>query len=111
MGVVFQDFRLLDHLTTYENVALPLRVQGRAETSYRAEVVELLRWVGLGERMKAIGELDAEIAALEERWFALTELLGDYRHQLAQAQELQSGQDGSARASEGENGRGLRDGI
>ncbi|WP_315550248.1 ABC-F family ATP-binding cassette domain-containing protein [Microbacterium aurum] len=33
-------------------------------------------YVGLGERMKAIGELDAEIAALEERWFALTELLG-----------------------------------
>jgi cell division transport system ATP-binding protein len=51
MGVVFQDFRLLDHLTTYENVALPLRVQGRDEASYRAEVVELLRWVGLGDRM------------------------------------------------------------
>jgi cell division transport system ATP-binding protein len=51
MGVVFQDFRLLEHLTTYENVALPLRVQGRDETSYRAEVIELLRWVGLGERM------------------------------------------------------------
>ncbi len=51
MGVVFQDFRLLEHLTTYENVALPLRVQGRDESSYRAEVVELLRWVGLGERM------------------------------------------------------------
>src|SRR5688572_31023794 len=51
MGVVFQDFRLLDHLTTYENVALPLRVQGKEEASYRAEVVELLRWVGLGDRM------------------------------------------------------------
>ncbi len=33
-------------------------------------------YVGLGEKMKAIGELDAEIAALEERWFILTELLG-----------------------------------
>jgi cell division transport system ATP-binding protein len=54
VGVVFQDFRLLDHLTTYENVALPLRVMGRNETSYRAEVVELLRWVGLGERMNAL---------------------------------------------------------
>ena len=52
IGVVFQDFRLLDHLTTYENVALPLRVQGREEATYRAEVVELLRWVGLGERMQ-----------------------------------------------------------
>jgi cell division transport system ATP-binding protein len=54
MGVVFQDFRLLDHLTTYENVALPLRVQGRDEARYRAEVVELLRWVGLGERMHVL---------------------------------------------------------
>jgi cell division transport system ATP-binding protein len=51
IGVVFQDFRLLDHLTTYENVALPLRVTGRYEHTYRAEVVELLKWVGLGDRM------------------------------------------------------------
>ena len=49
--MVFQDFRLLDHLTTYENVALPLRVRGKEEASYRAEVTELLHWVGLGERM------------------------------------------------------------
>ena len=51
VGVVFQDFRLLDHLTTYQNVALPLRVQERDEASYRAEVTELLHWVGLGERL------------------------------------------------------------
>src|SRR5688572_5089529 len=54
MGVVFQDFRLLDHLTTYENVGLPLRVQGKDESAYRSEVIELLRWVGLGERMHAL---------------------------------------------------------
>jgi len=54
IGVVFQDFRLLDHLTTYENVALPLRVMERSESGYRAEVVELLRWVGLGDRMNAL---------------------------------------------------------
>jgi cell division transport system ATP-binding protein len=54
IGVVFQDFRLLDHLTTYENVALPLRVLGREDSSYRNEVVELLRWVGLGERMHVL---------------------------------------------------------
>jgi cell division transport system ATP-binding protein len=54
MGVVFQDFRLLNHLTTFENVALPLRVQGKEEASYRSEVVELLRWVGLGERMHVL---------------------------------------------------------
>jgi cell division transport system ATP-binding protein len=54
IGIVFQDFRLLDHLTTYENVALPLRVLGKEEADYRAEVVELLQWVGLGDRMGAL---------------------------------------------------------
>ncbi len=54
IGIVFQDFRLLDHMTTYENVALPFRVMGKDESSYRAEVVELLSWVGLGERMGAL---------------------------------------------------------
>jgi len=54
IGMVFQDFRLLDHLTTYENVALPLRVMGREEPSYRAVVIELLRWVGLGDRMHVL---------------------------------------------------------
>jgi cell division transport system ATP-binding protein len=54
IGVVFQDFRLLDHLTTFENVALPLRIIGRREENYYEEVVELLGWVGLGERMWAL---------------------------------------------------------
>lgn len=54
IGVVFQDFRLLDHMTTYENVALPFRVMGRSESSYRKEVIDLLNWVGLGKRMDAL---------------------------------------------------------
>ncbi|MCG5235106.1 MULTISPECIES: cell division ATP-binding protein FtsE [Xanthobacter] len=54
IGIVFQDFRLLDHLTTYENVSLPLRVLGKEEASYRAEVTELLGWVGLGDRMHVL---------------------------------------------------------
>jgi len=54
IGIVFQDFRLLDHMTTFENVALPLRILGREEQSYRHEVAELLSWVGLGERMWAL---------------------------------------------------------
>jgi len=54
IGIVFQDFRLLDHLTTYENVALPFRVMGKEEVTYRNEVIELLQWVGLGERMEAL---------------------------------------------------------
>jgi len=54
VGIVFQDFRLLDHLTTYDNVALPLRVMGRREETYREQVTELLHWVGLGQRMWAL---------------------------------------------------------
>ena len=51
IGIVFQDFRLLDHLTTWENVALPLRVVGKRVSDYREDVTDLLQWVGLGDRM------------------------------------------------------------
>lgn len=51
IGVVFQEFRLLDHLTAFENVALPLRVAGQKPDTYENEVIDLLRWVGLGERI------------------------------------------------------------
>lgn len=53
IGIVFQDFRLLDHLTLYENVALPLRVRGNDESSYRRDVIDLLKWVGLSDRIDA----------------------------------------------------------
>lgn len=51
IGIVFQDFRLLDHLTTWENVALPLRVTGKHLSDYEEDVTDLLQWVGLGDRM------------------------------------------------------------
>ena len=47
IGVVFQDFRLLDHLSALDNVALPLRVAGARGDHIREHVAELLRWVGL----------------------------------------------------------------
>jgi cell division transport system ATP-binding protein len=50
MGVVFQDFRLLDHLTAFDNVALPLRLAGSRAADYAADVAEMLDWVGLGDR-------------------------------------------------------------
>ena len=53
IGIVFQDFRLLDHLTTWENVALPLRVVGKRLDDYKEDVTDLLQWVGLGDRMHA----------------------------------------------------------
>jgi len=51
MGMVFQDYRLLDHLSAFDNVALPLRLAGAKRESYAADVAEMLDWVGLGERM------------------------------------------------------------
>ncbi|MEN3975623.1 cell division ATP-binding protein FtsE [Emcibacter sp. SYSU 3D8] len=53
IGVVFQDYRLLDHLTAYDNVALPLRISGASRAEIRDYVEELLVWVGLKERMTA----------------------------------------------------------
>jgi cell division transport system ATP-binding protein len=53
IGVVFQDFRLLRHLSTFENVALPLRVAGVRDERVRSDVGELLDWVGLGDRLDA----------------------------------------------------------
>jgi len=47
IGVVFQDFRLIDHLSALDNVALPLRVAGAKEGQIRNHVAELLKWVGL----------------------------------------------------------------
>jgi len=53
IGVVFQDFRLLGHLSTFDNVALPLRVAGIAESRVKKNVTELLEWVGLAEKLNA----------------------------------------------------------
>ncbi len=53
IGVVFQEFRLLDHLSAFENVALPMKVAGINHNQYREDVSELLNWVGLGSRMSA----------------------------------------------------------
>ena len=51
IGVVFQNFRLLDHLSALDNVALPLRVAGAREGQVREHVAELLSWVGLGDHL------------------------------------------------------------
>ncbi len=53
IGVVFQDFRLLPHLTAYENIALPLRLAGHDEQELDEAVQEMLAWVGLSGRADA----------------------------------------------------------
>ena len=54
IGVVFQDFRLIDHLSAIDNVALPLRVAGVKESGIREHVAELLAWVGLADHLDAV---------------------------------------------------------
>ena len=53
MGVVFQDFRLVDHLSAFDNIALPLRVSGVREAELKEPVTDMLEWVGLSHRADA----------------------------------------------------------
>jgi cell division transport system ATP-binding protein len=68
IGVVFQDFRLLPHLSAFDNVALPLRLAGRPEGQLRADVTEMLRWVSLTPRADA---LPAELSGGEQQRVAI----------------------------------------
>ncbi|WP_322111157.1 cell division ATP-binding protein FtsE [Tistlia consotensis] len=54
MGVVFQDFRLIGHLTAFENVALPLHLVGERPGAIDSKVSELLSWVGLADCLDAL---------------------------------------------------------
>ena len=53
IGVVFQDFRLIRHLSAFDNIALPLRVAGATEEELEGPVREMLAWVGLADRASA----------------------------------------------------------
>ena len=53
IGTVFQDFRLVPHLSAYDNIALPLRISGMREGQIDKPVSDMLDWVGLGHRREA----------------------------------------------------------
>ena len=68
IGVVYQDFRLLPHLTVFDNVALPMRVAGRPEAQLRADTAEMLRWAGLDRKP---GALPATLSGGEQQRVAI----------------------------------------
>ncbi len=68
IGIVFQEFRLLDHISVIENIALPLRIAGKRLEDYRADVEQLVKWVGLNHRMHA---LPPQISAGEKQRAAI----------------------------------------
>lgn len=57
IGIVFQDFRLLEHLDVFDNAALPLFVRGEDPKRFEADVIELLSWVGLKNRLHVMPDV------------------------------------------------------
>ena len=68
IGVVFQDFRLLEHLSVYDNIALPLRVRGMNEKEVNRRVIELLRWI---EMHKSVYQLCSTLSGGEKQRVAI----------------------------------------
>lgn len=68
IGIVFQELRLLDHLSAYDNVALRLRLAGAEEEQISAQVSPLLRWLGLGEVLE---RRPPELAAADRQLVAV----------------------------------------
>jgi len=68
IGMVFQDFRLLAHLSAFDNVALPLRIEKIPEPRVQQDVAEMLAWVGLG---RMAGERPAALSGGEQQRVAI----------------------------------------
>jgi cell division transport system ATP-binding protein len=68
IGVVFQDFRLIQHLSALDNVALPLRIAGLREAAIRKHVTELLSWVGLADHLQ---DLPATLSGGQQQRLAI----------------------------------------
>ncbi len=68
LGIVFQDFRLIPHLSALDNAALPLLLAGASEDKARQHVTELLDWVGLGDRLHA---MPADLSGGEQQRVAI----------------------------------------
>ena len=72
LGVIFQDFRLIDKMTVYENVAFAMRVVGASGKEIRKRVPQVLELVGLSEYSK---RLPAELSGGEQQRVSIARAL------------------------------------
>ena len=54
IGIVFQDYKLLQQMTVYENVAFALQIYGLKESEVRKRVMVALEKVGLKEKFRSL---------------------------------------------------------
>lgn len=74
LGVIFQDFRLIDKMTVYENVAFAMRVVGASNKEIRRRVPQVLELVGLADREK---RFPAELSGGEQQRVAIARALAN----------------------------------
>ena len=72
LGVIFQDFRLIENMTVYDNVAFAMRVVGASNREIKARVPHVLELVGLDGREK---RLPAELSGGEQQRVAIARAL------------------------------------
>lgn len=72
LGFVFQDFRLIQRLTVFQNVAFVMRVLGIPVSTQQRRTFQVLKWVGLQHRMNALPE---ELSGGEQQRIAIARAL------------------------------------
>ena len=72
VGFVFQDFRLIDRFTVFQNVAFVMRVLGVSLETQQRKTFQVLKWVGLQHRMNAVPE---ELSGGEQQRVAIARAL------------------------------------
>ena len=95
IGRVFQDLRLDDDLTVFDNVALAVRATGRPVEDSRHQIAEVLAWLGLGAQM---GKRPKRLSAIDQRRLAIARAVIN-RPTLVIADEPTGDLDGKAAAA------------
>jgi cell division transport system ATP-binding protein len=77
VGFVFQDFKLIQTKTIFENVSFALRVLGMPVEQQRRRTYQVLKWVGLQHRLNALPD---ELSGGEQQRVAIARALVNEPH-------------------------------